>query len=70
MHLSSIAIAAIFLSFEYFGLPDETRNAFRRSVAGLGMDVYAESPEVELYEGLLQQVYPLAMSANKFFVGG
>jgi hypothetical protein len=67
---SSIAIIAILLSFEYFGLPDETRNAFRRLVAGLGMDVYAELPEVESYDGLLRQVHALAMLANKFFVGG
>ena len=66
---SSIAIAAILLSFEYFGVPHETRDAFRRSVAGLGMDVYADSPEVEACDGPLRRVYALAMPADTFFVG-
>lgn len=68
-HPSSIAIAAILLSFEYFGVPHETRDAFRRSVAGLGMDVYADSPEVDACDGLLRRVYALAMPADTFFVG-
>ena len=65
---SLIAIEAILLSFEYFGVPHETRDAFRRSVAGLEMDVNAESPEVEACDGLLRRVYALAMPADKFFV--
>ena len=67
---SSVAIAAILLGFEYFDIPDETRDAFRRSVDCLAMSVDANSPEVEACCGLLRQVYALAMPADTFFVGG
>ena len=67
---SSVAIAAILLGFEYFDIPDETRDAFRRSVDCLAMSVDANSPEVEACGGLLRRVYALAMPADTFFVGG
>ncbi|KAL3811084.1 hypothetical protein ACHAXA_008061 [Cyclostephanos tholiformis] len=61
---SSIAIASILLSFEYFGVPVETRDKFLSSVEGLAMSIDADSPEVEACVGLLRRMYALAMPSD------
>ena len=56
---SSIAIAAILYSMEYFGLPDQLRYAFQSDVSDASLDV--NSPEVAACGKLLRRVYTLAM---------
>jgi hypothetical protein len=65
---SSIAIAAILYSMEYFGLPDQLRHAFQSDVSEASLDV--NSPEVQACGKLLRRVYTLAMPQdnNKTFV--
>ncbi|KAL7536937.1 hypothetical protein ACHAXR_007492 [Thalassiosira sp. AJA248-18] len=64
---SSIAIAAIWYSFEYFGLPESTRKAFQSLANGLSLDVYA--PEVQACGKLLRRVYQLAVPNDLSVLG-
>lgn len=63
---SSIAIAAILYSMEYFGLPEQVRMAFLSSAADASLDV--NTPEVEACGKLLRRVYTLAMPPDTPFM--
>lgn len=59
---SSIAIAAILYSMEYFGLPEDLRCAFQMYAADASLDV--NSTEVGACGKLLRRVYTLAMPSS------
>lgn len=63
---SSIAIAAILYSMEYFGQPEQVRMVFQSSAADASLDV--NTPEVEACGKLLRRVYTLAMPPDTPFM--
>jgi len=64
---SSIAIAAVLYSLEYFGLPEETQEEFQALAESASLDM--NTPEVEACGKLLRRVYMLAMPNDSSAIG-